>query len=865
MDSDPTTGHQRAGDRQGALPIGHSAKDLFVFIPHTHWEGAVFKTREQYLDMGLPIILRALRLLKKHPHYRFLLDQACYVQPFLERYPEEAGAFKACVEEGRLAIVGGMDVMPDVNMPGGESFIRQVLYGKGYFRRELGIDVTIGWQLDAFGHHAQVPQLMRLAGYQSFWSQRGVPHGDVPSEFLWEGLDGTRIPFYWLPGSYALAYGSPKAMPEFGEFMRKKYDFLAEYSLGAGRVGPAGADVSLPEEHVPELVAQYNEQPDTPFRIRIGLPADYEAMVESRPEERPVVKGDLNPIFQGTYSSRIEVKQWTRELERLLTTAEKLGALLLLLGEPVDSGLLWKAWEPVLFNQAHDLMSGVMTDHVWEDTVRSFDFARRLAVGELDGRLRSLVGRLQRSDGKINSPGAGVALVVFNDLSWPRTDIVFASAGFTELEADDVALVGPDGETVPLQLLETERADNGALLRAKVAFVARDVPGLGFAVYRLKPQMAERAAPDTQAGNVLENEFCRVRVNLADGAITSLVEKAGGWDALSGSGNVVTMEEDHGDLWEPYRGLDGGQAITMKERHPAPPASAVLPGAEGVVTHGPVFSEFAGTAGKLSTRIRLYAGLRRVEIHTELVNTDSHVRYRVAFPTSIRDGCSFHEIPFGAVAHPEGVECPAQNWIDHSDGKQGIALLNRGLPGNNVADDVMLLSLLRSATIGGYGFGGGYEPGMGSDSGLELGKQFSFDYAVLPHSGTWSEADIPREGLAFNHPLIAITTASGQGPLPVRWGLLEISSPDILVSAMKPGEHGGIVLRMYEAAGRPAEGVTLRLSVHAISAEEVNLMEDPGRSLALDDSSLQLNFRPFEIKTIALQFVESDETPRRST
>ncbi len=69
------------------------AKDIFFFIPHTHWEGAVFKTREEYLDMGLPNILRALRLLKAHPNYRFVLDQVCYVKPFLERYPEEEARF----------------------------------------------------------------------------------------------------------------------------------------------------------------------------------------------------------------------------------------------------------------------------------------------------------------------------------------------------------------------------------------------------------------------------------------------------------------------------------------------------------------------------------------------------------------------------------------------------------------------------------------------------------------------------------------------------------------------------------------------------------------------------------------------------
>jgi alpha-mannosidase len=574
-------------------------------------------------------------------------------------------------------------------------------------------------------------------------------------------------------------------------------------------------------------------------------------MVEARPGQRPVVKGDLNPIFQGTYSSRIELKQWTREIEDLLISAEKVGAVLISLGETADNQTLWRAWEPVLFNHAHDLMSGVMTDQVWEDTRLSFEFSRRLATAELNDRLRRLAV-------KIDMSGEGAALVVFNGLSWQRTDVVFASAGFTEIEADGLDLLGPDGEAVPVQILEAERADNGALIRAKVAFVARDVPAFGFAIYHLVPSRSDNNYPTPQQTNILENEVCRVEVNLDGGTITSLILKASGWNALSGSGNVVTMEQDHGDLWEPYRGLDGGQAVTMKEKHPAAPASAALSGTSGAITSGPVFSEFAGTDGKLSTRIRLYNGLQRVEIRTRLHNNDSHVRYRVCFPTSLRQGSGFHEIPFGAVEHPEGVECPAQNWLDYSDGTHGLTLLNRGLPGNNIADSVMLLSLLRSATIGGYGFGGGYEPGMGSDSGLELDKQFTFDYALLPHSGTWSEAGVVREGLALNHPLIAMSAASKttdmKTQLPGSWSFLEVASQDIFVSAVKPGESGGIIVRMYEAAGRTAQGVKVRLPEDVVLAEETNLMEDSIRELAIVYNGVQLDFRPFEIKTIALKF-----------
>ena len=204
----------------------------------------MFKTREEYLEMGLPHILTAVRLLKEHPNYRFTLDQVEYFKPFLERYPEEAGSFRKFVAEGSLQIVCGLNVMPDDNMPSGESFIRQMFYAKGYCRDALGAEVTVGWLLDTFGHHAQMPQLLRLAGYHSFWFSRGVEDRDkMPSEFLWQGLDGTRIPAFWLPFSYGHLYGPPKDLDGFSRFMKERWDALAPFSRGGDRVGLAGVDV----------------------------------------------------------------------------------------------------------------------------------------------------------------------------------------------------------------------------------------------------------------------------------------------------------------------------------------------------------------------------------------------------------------------------------------------------------------------------------------------------------------------------------------------------------------------------------------------------------------------------------------------
>ena len=864
MHSETDTGPREAGQ---SAPSGRP--DTFYVIPHSHWEGAVFTTREGYLhERGPTIVLRALRLLEIHPSYRFVLDQVCLVKPFLERHPERAATFRRFVDEGRLLIVGGLLVMPDVNMPGGESFVRQVLVGKRWFRETLGVEVDIAWQLDTFGHHAQIPQLMRQAGYKSMWTQRGVHDGDLPTDLVWEGLDGTRLPFHWLAKGYGLLYSTPTALPEFSDFVREKYDVMAPHSLGRGRFGGAGFDVTFPEEHLPPLVEEFNRRESGPFRLQIALPSDYEARVRQRGVERPVIQGDLNPVFQGTYSSHIDIKQTMREIERLLTAAEKLGAMLGALGEVVDHAILERAWEPTLFNQAHDVMSGVMLDHVYVDTMQGFDLALRLGREELAARLGMLARR-------IDTRGDGSAVVVFNPLGWSRTDAVEATVALVGTDARGLSVVGPDGEAIPVQIVESQHADSGALLRARIVFVARDVPALGHAVYRVLP--TEQAAPSNgpapdREDGTLENDGVRLEVDPATGAIHRILVKEGQWEALAGPANVVAQEEDTGDYWELHGRLPKG-LVSYNVPHGIPkPGAARLStdqAAEpGTVTRGPVFDEVSvrhpfADNGFFQTQIRLYAELSRIEIRTGITNRRRYVRYRLMVPAAFREGRNVHEIPFGAIERPDEVELPAQTWVDRGDGSRGMALLNRGLPGNNCVDGTLLLSLLRTTCM--YPKGSDeYQPDTIHELGFKEGKYLTFEYALVPHNGDWRQAGVHREGQAFNHPLIACTAEPHAGDLPPRWGLVEVSHPDVVVSALKPGADGGVILRLYEATGRKADAVNIVSALPIESVEEVNLVEDPIRSVDVSPEGLQVDLNPFEIRTLCLQF-GTEETKRRST
>lgn len=856
--------HCAAEEKQSAAPKKDAdAQQTFWIISHTHWEGAVFKTREEYLQMGLPNILLALELLEKYPDYKFVLDQACYIRPFIERYPELVPKFKHFIQEGRLEIVGGMDCMPDVNMPSGESFIRQVLYGKGYFRKALGVDVKVAWLLDTFGHHAQMPQILRQSGFDSFWFARGVPKRETPAEFIWKGLDGTTIPAYWVtPYSYAVAYFSPNTYPEYSKFIQQRFEMLSPFFRGLDRVGLAGADVSIPEPHVPIFVKKFNEAEQMPFKLRFGVPSDYERVMSER-SDRPVITGERNPIFQGCYSSRIELKQRTRDLENLLTNAEKMNVIGGLIGLPTEKSQaqVWQAWEPMLFNHTHDCMSGVMTDHVYDATLSGYDYSHQTVVDALTGQVAKIVSN-------IDTRGDGVPLVVFNNLSWERSDIAEVEVGFSEPNVQSVHVLNESGAAVPAQIVAAVRSGTNGIVQAKIAFAAEKIPPLGYSVYRVMPttEAPQDSSPVAKEGSAgeLENEHLHVRLDATTGAIQQILVKDGEWEALRGPGNVVSLQDDHGDFWELYHNLDGLSSVSYTNTQHVPETGKAKFSNEyhdkpGKLTIGPVFAEFEvshpfGEKGQFESKVRLARGSRSIELSTGLVNQDKYVRYQAIFPTSITRGANVQEIPFGAMERPLGVEMPAQNWSDCGNKDRGVAILNFGLPGNvTTSDGTMLLSLMRATCITSYGFGGGYEPGMSSDTGYQIGKHLNFRYAIMPHNGTWQDAQVYRAGLEHNSPLVVQKAVSHPGRLPKKWNVLEISQPNVVVSALKPGENGGTVLRLYEAAGKAAKNVRIQLHSGLKSAHEANLIEDRGRELESTDNTLTVSLRPFEIKTIALE------------
>ena len=249
----------------GAAPA-NATKPAFLIVPHTHWEGAVFKTREEYLEMGLPNILKVLRLLKTYTDYHFVLDQACYVQPFLERYPEEEAAFRKFVKQGRLQVIGGTDCMPERQYAR-----RRILHPPNPLRQ--------GILPPKARHRGDEPlgrRHLRTPRTDTADSQAGGLKGVLaePRHSGWErslrvllGRDRRHAAVDVPAAQWIRARPrAPDSLPGFTKFIKERYEVLTPFTRGKGacRVGLSGGDVYPPEEHLPRMVEQYNRQADAP-------------------------------------------------------------------------------------------------------------------------------------------------------------------------------------------------------------------------------------------------------------------------------------------------------------------------------------------------------------------------------------------------------------------------------------------------------------------------------------------------------------------------------------------------------------------------------------------------------------------------
>jgi len=294
-------------------------KDVIYVVPHTHYDAVWVFTKEDYFYINIDFILkRVVEILEEYDEYKFLIEQTFLLEEIENRYPELFEKIRKFVREGRIEIADGEYLMADTMLPQEETLVREILVGKRYVREKFGKDVEVMWQADSFGLNAQLPQIYRKSGYKYVAFRRGCPE-IKPSEFIWEGLDGTRIIAHVFPLGYRAGLYIDK--------WENSYQFLKECAFTNHILMPSGSGSTPPQEEIVEAVKRWNRTHEG-SEMKIATPSEFFKEIEKVANKLPVRKGEMysgrfSPVFPDTASSRIWIKLSLRRLECDLLTLER--------------------------------------------------------------------------------------------------------------------------------------------------------------------------------------------------------------------------------------------------------------------------------------------------------------------------------------------------------------------------------------------------------------------------------------------------------------------------------------------------------------------------------------------------------------
>ncbi|HXJ14404.1 MAG TPA: glycoside hydrolase family 38 C-terminal domain-containing protein [Candidatus Limnocylindrales bacterium] len=792
----------------------------------------------------------ALDLMREYPDFKFTMSSARTYSWMEEKYPALFKEIQERVKEGRWEIVGGMWVEPDLNMPGGESLVRQILVGKRYFQQKFGVDVKIGWNPDSFGYNWQLPQIYKKSGIDTFVTQKLMwaheftvfPH----KLFWWEAPDGSRLLTYF-PHDYAMGIDPVQLGKDVSVWMPSLYgtkppanaEMMHLYGVGDHGGGPTRTMLDTATRWMKPDVVFPNLQLSTAKAFFTELEPKLASM------NVPVWRDELYfEYHRGVFTTQAETKRRIRKTEELLLDAEKFSAISTRLGKIYPSDDFDRGWKDLLFDDFHDIFpgSGIAVNYL--DAKRNLEDVGRVGQTILTGSLEEIAAN-------VNLKGSGVPVVVFNSLAWPREEVIETEVRMPEA-ATSVEVVSADGKPVGSQVLS---ADRGA--RRVRLLLQAGVPGLGYATYYVR---AVAKAGNTPAlvkatGDTLENEFVRLKVDGKTGCMTSLFDKRSNRESLAPSetdsggpkdaicGNLLQAFRDKPKQWDAWN-ID---ADFEKEHWDLDKTDEV-----SLVENGPLRAILrVKNHFQNSTFVRdivVTAGSPRVDVRMTADWHEKHILLKVATPLSAHNKVATFEIPYGSIERPttrntraeQGkFEVPALHWADLSDGNHGLSLLNDCKYGYDAKGNVLRLSLLRSPEW----------PDAHADEG-----RHEFTYSLYAHGGNWKDALTVRRGYELNYPLLAKQTERHSGTLPEQHSFAELKGENVVLTAVKKAEDDdATIYRFYEWAGKESD-IELRPAAAVESAVETDLMERPLQPLETKQGGVIVHTKPFEIKTVRVKF-----------
>ncbi|MBD2868794.1 alpha-mannosidase [Paenibacillus arenilitoris] len=721
---------------------------------------------------------------------------------------------KQRVKEGRWHIVGGWWIQPDCNIPSGESFVRQGLYGQRYFKEKLGVTAKVGYNVDSFGHNSMLPQILKKSGMDYYVMMRPMPNEKaLPGRlFWWQSDDGSKVLTFRIMYEY-LSWGKDLEKHVrrcLGEFKEPVNDLMLFYGVGNHGGGPTKENIAS--------IRRLNGEPDLP-KLVFATPDKYFHDMENKGLEFPVVHDDLQHHASGCYAAHSGVKQWNRQAENKLAAAEKYSALAYwLTGQPYPKEFD-RAWKNVLFNQFHDILAGTSLEPAYQDAAYLYGEAMAIADRSLNYAVQSISWNIGIEQDERTTP-----IVAFNPHAWQSRVNVELEIGGIKPSA---VLLDDQGNAVPFQTVKSQAAARG---RFRLSFMA-DLPSMGYRVYKLLKESDSVKAvgePIKAGDHTLENGRFRLEFDPVSGGIKSLYDKKAEHEVFKGEGARPVVIEDTSDTWSHdvlhFNKAVGGFRAKKVHRVEHGPVKSVIR----------VVSEYGSS--KLIQDFAMYPDKDKIDVQVTVDWRESFKMLKLIFPMNVVFSKQTYEIPYGTIEREHnGEEEPGQSWVDYTGLVQdkntiyGMSLINDAKYSYSIHNKELALTVLRSPI---YAHHVPYEPDPeGEYSFIDQGIQ-RFQYTLLPHEGTWEDAGTVRCAAEVNCKPAAIIESYHEGKLPQTDSYASVDKDNIVISAIKKAEdNDDLILRCYETS-KKATTAEIRLPKW--------------------DRSVTAAFKPSEIKTFRI-------------
>ncbi|MBQ7329437.1 MAG: alpha-mannosidase [Oscillospiraceae bacterium] len=781
-------------------------KPVVHCVGHTHIDVEWLWARRQTREKIQRSFATANALMEKYPEYLFTLSQPQLYQYLKEEAPEKYAQLKSWVAQGRWEPEGSMWVECDCNLVSGESFVRQLLLGKKFFREEFGAETRTLYLPDVFGYSAALPQILKKSGIEYFvtskisWNDTNTLPVDA---FLWEGIDGTELFTTFITSqrghknheyscyvTYNGRLNASFAIGTWDRFQQKQYcsRALMTYGFGDGGGGPVREDLEKQRRLCRGI-------PGVPV-TQISFLNTYLDKTKSEFDENcrvlgriPKWTGDLYLEFhRGTYTSMAKNKRSNRKSEFALQRCEALSFTDLLLGGSYDQPGLNDTWHTVLHNQFHDILPGSSILEVYQGTDADYAQVAEYCSALEQEKLSAIAERLNTQGG----------CLVYNPLGFARGGCITV-----------------DGKT--LELTES-------------------VPAYGWKVI----QPAEAACGVSVSGRIAENRHYRMELDSA-GRIVSLLDKAADREVFAQPGNAFTAYEDL-----PYQFDNWELSDYYRAKSYALDADAlIIPVYDGSRAGFRVEKQYMDCA--IIQHIWLYTDDRRIDFDNQIRWNRQHQVLKVAFPLDLHATEATYEIQYGHIRRSTHqntswdaarFEVCAHKWADISENGYGVALLNDCKYGHSAQGSTLELTVLKAGTY----------PNPEADLG-----EHTFSYSLLPHTGSLYQADVIGQAYSFNQPLLCKPVEDSSGDLAETFSLASCDRKNIIIDTVKKAEaDDGMILRLYDSFDmRCTANVTVADGF--TKAFLCDMMESPLEQLPFDGHTVTVPVKNFEI--ITLKFV----------